>query len=179
MFNEFCDFPLAYLITFTTYGTRLPGDERGWVSRIQNRFRTPYPPAQPELKRAMIGSLKESAYAMGEVQRPLVLAAIEEACFHRGWQLEAAHVRSRHAHSVVAAPADPEFVLNTFKSYSSRKLNRTGLDSGRRRRWTRHGSTEYLWTPENVEAAIKYVVEEQGEPMSLYVGNSVPARPPQ
>ncbi|MGC3972040.1 MAG: hypothetical protein QM775_33275 [Pirellulales bacterium] len=25
--------PLAFFLTWTTYGTRLPGDERGWVKR--------------------------------------------------------------------------------------------------------------------------------------------------
>jgi REP element-mobilizing transposase RayT len=102
------------------------------------------------------------------LQRALVLAAIEEACNHRGWQLEAAHVRLEHVHSVVSAETIPEFVMNTFKSYSSRKLNEADFDRGRKRRWTRHGSTKYLWTAESVEAAIEYVLEKQGEPMSVY-----------
>jgi len=28
--------PLAYFLTWTTYGTWLPGDERGWVRRPGN-----------------------------------------------------------------------------------------------------------------------------------------------
>ena len=177
MNNLFLDYPLAYLITFTTYGTRLPGEERGWVHRLQNRYQTPYPTAEPKLMYAMEARLGECPYTLGALHRPPVLAAIKEACIYRGWQLEAAHVRSRHIHNVVGASADPEFVLNTFKSYSSRKLNRAGLDPGRCRRWTRHGSTKYLWTPESLAAAIHYVIEEQGDPMSVYKRGRDPSEP--
>ena len=34
--------PLAYLITFTTYGTWRHGDERGSVDRAHNAYRTPH-----------------------------------------------------------------------------------------------------------------------------------------
>jgi hypothetical protein len=34
--------PLAYFLTWTTYGTWLPGDERGWVER-PGQFRPPTP----------------------------------------------------------------------------------------------------------------------------------------
>jgi len=35
------------------------------------------------------------------------------------------------------------------------------------------GATRWLWKPENVSAAIRYVVDEQGEPMAVFeeVGN--------
>ncbi len=162
------DLPLAYLITFTTYGTRLPGHETGWVDRRNNRYGTPHSPARPTLQHKIERTLKEDPFALDALRRPLVLAAIEEACNYRGWQLEVAHVRSKHVHSVVCAEAIPEFVMNAFKAYGSRKLKEAGLDRGRRRRWTRHGSTKYLWTVESVQAAIEYVLEGQGKLMSVY-----------
>jgi hypothetical protein len=42
-------------------------------------------------------------------------------------------------------------------------------DSPDRKRWARHGSTRFLWNPANVDAAMRYVIEEQGEPMALFV----------
>ncbi len=39
-----------------------------------------------------------------------------------------------------------------------------------RRRWTSHGSTEYLWREEDVDSVIEYVVERQGEKMAVYDG---------
>ena len=55
--------------------------------------------------------------------------------------------------------------MNSFKAYASRALNKTGET---RRRWTRHGSTKYLNSPETISAAVRYVLEGQGAPMELY-----------
>jgi hypothetical protein len=79
------------------------------------------------------------------------------------------HVRTNHVHVVVDAPVAPEKVLNEFKAYASRRLNQIGLDNADRRRWSRHGSTRYLWKREEVESAIGYVADRQGDPMALYV----------
>jgi hypothetical protein len=69
----------------------------------------------------------------------------------------------------VDAPVAPEKVLNELKAYASRVLNQVGLDNPDRRRWSRHGSTRYLWKREDVEAAIVYVADRQGDPMAVYV----------
>jgi REP element-mobilizing transposase RayT len=101
-------------------------------------------------------------------RRDIVLKAIQEVCGYRGWSLLAAHVRSNYVHIVVHALIQPEFAMNDMKSYASRRLNQCGLDAPLRKRWTRHGSTRYLWKPEQVEAAIRYVVYEQGEAMAIF-----------
>ena len=36
------------------------------------------------------------------------------------------------------------------------------------KRWTRHGSTRYLWNDEQLHRAIHYVVYEQGPPMAIF-----------
>jgi REP element-mobilizing transposase RayT len=94
-------------------------------------------------------------------------------CGHRGWSLLAAHVRSTHVHTVVDAEVPPEQVMSTFKAYASRRLNRTGLDEPDRRRWAHHGSTRWRWNPEHVSAALQYVVDEQGEPMSVFAAQEL------
>ena len=98
----------------------------------------------------------------------IVLQAIQEVCQYRGWSLLAAHVRTNHGHVVVQAFSPPEKVLNDFKAYASRHLNQAGIDGSDCKRWTRRGSTRYLWKPEQVEAAIHYTVREQGEPLAVY-----------
>ena len=112
--------------------------------------------------------MNEPAYRMDERRRQAVLAAILERCSDRHWDLLAAHVRTNHVHLVVEAEARPERIMNDLKSYASRWLNRLGLDGPARKRWARHGSTRWLWKPENVSAAIRYVVDEQGEPMAVF-----------
>ncbi|MEK7403705.1 MAG: transposase [Acidobacteriota bacterium] len=111
-------------------------------------------------------------YGVDGSRREVVLAALLERCSERHWSLLAAHVRTNHVHIVVEAEARPERVMNDLKSYASRCLNRMGLDEPSRKRWAqrapRHGSTRWLWKRENVSAAIRYVVDEQGDPMAVF-----------
>src|SRR5689334_9482829 len=104
---------------------------------------------------------------MDAPRRETVLAAVREVSKHRQWPLLAVHVRTKHVHVVVQACADGDKVMNDFKAYASRHLNEAGFESRDRKRWTRHGSTRRLWTEAAVEAAIHYVVHEQGEPMAV------------
>ena len=96
------------------------------------------------------------------------LEAICQVCFYKHWTLIAVHVRTNHVHAVVDADIAPEAVMNTFKSYASRLLNKN--EASVTKRWTRHGSTRYLWTRESVEVAVRYVVESQGEAMAVLLG---------
>jgi REP element-mobilizing transposase RayT len=108
-------------------------------------------------------------YVLDEAARPVVLAAIQRHCACRGWNLLAAHVRSNHVHSVLEAETRPERSMNEFKSYASRELNRLTSERPDRKRRARHGSTRRLWKDEDVMHALRYVIDEQGKPMSLFV----------
>jgi REP element-mobilizing transposase RayT len=101
--------------------------------------------------------------------RLAVLNAIRETCSHRDWLLIAAHVSTSHVHVIVESDIQPLRIMNALKSYASRALNRLGVDGAERRRWARHGSTRWLWRDQDVRDAIRYVVEEQGERMAVYV----------
>ena len=105
---------------------------------------------------------------MDAPRREAVLRALQGACRCREWALLAAQVRTNHVHAVVRAEAKPEKVLNALKAYASRLLNHLELDATGRKRWVRHGSPRWLWKGEQVEAAIRYVVNEQGESMAVY-----------
>lgn len=112
--------------------------------------------------------MDQQPYRMDASRRDAVLVAIVERCRQQTWELLAAHVRTNHVHLVVDAEVPPARVMNDLKSYASRYLNSRGLDEPARKRWTRHGSTRWLWKPEHVSAAIRYVVDEQGEAMAVF-----------
>jgi REP element-mobilizing transposase RayT len=114
--------------------------------------------------------MDQPPYGLDTTRREIVADSMLERCTERHWRLLAAHVRTNHVHIVVEAEARPERVMNDLKSYASRCLNRLGLDVPGRKRWARHGSTRWLWKPENVSAAIHYVVDGQGEPMAVFEG---------
>ena len=163
---------LRYLITFVCYGTHLHGDS-GTVDRRHNLPGTRVLETDPE-RAATEGELMDQMpYLLDSVRRIAVLEAVREVCSHRGWNLLAAHVRTTHVHAIVEAEVKPEKIMKDFKSYASRKLNRLKCDTPNRKRWAHHGSTRWLFQDENVRQAIRYVVDEQGEPMEVFVTEGI------
>ena len=162
---------MRYFITFACYGAHLHGDELGSVDRRHNLFGGRLLETDPQRAAAERRSMNQPPYEMDGDSRAVVLRALEEVCRHRAWSLLAAHVRSNHVHVIVETDVSPEKVMNDFKAYASRALNQLGRDEPGRRRWARHGSTRWLWKDEDVRAAICYVVEEQGEPMAVFLGD--------
>ena len=116
--------------------------------------------------------MNQEPYRLDAIRRQVLLAALLQVSSHRAWTLLAAHVRTNHVHVVVEADQTPERVMNTFKAYASRALNRLGLDHAGRQRWARHGSTRRLWTRAAVSAAVHYVICEQGEAMAVFEASS-------
>jgi REP element-mobilizing transposase RayT len=158
------DFPLAYLITFRTYGTWHHGDVRYSVGRSgMNIFNGPkFQPSIPFadlMKSNQIGP----SVVLSDPQREIVATTLKEVCEHRCWVLHGQNVRTNHVHSVVAASTMPEKIVNDHKSYATRRLREAGEFGVRDRIWSRGASTRYLWKPRHVEAAIQYVLHGQGD----------------
>ena len=166
--------PVAYFITFTTYGTWLQGRSPGSVDRQHNQFGSPLLPADPERERTHRERLRQQEYLLDEERRAVVFRTIREVARHRGWQLWAAHVRSNHVHVVLTAADKPEKVMADLKAWCSRRLRENFGESADRDRWTQHGSTRYLWNEEQLSQKIAYVVDEQGEPMACYDSRTEP-----
>ena len=157
-----CTTPQAYLITFRTYGTWLHGDERGSMDRrYHNRVGAPKIAKSPGLLRHEQELLKHPPVTLMPAQRQAVEAAITEVCTVRGYHLRAINVRTNHVHVAVDAATKPEPIMRSFKAYATRKLRETGLMSPEIEPWSRHGSTLYLWTEEEVEIAVQYVLVGQ------------------
>ena len=138
------------------------------MDRHHNLFGSRLAEANPERAAVKREQMDQAPYWLNRERTATVLNALREVCLHRSWSLWAAHVRTNHVHAVVEADVRPEMVMNTFKSYASRGLNRLGSDKPNRKRWARHGSTRWLWKNEDVQEAIRYVVSGQGEPMEVY-----------
>jgi REP element-mobilizing transposase RayT len=156
--------PLAFLITFRCYGTWLHGEERGSIDRRNyHRYGTPYMPASRKLLADEKRDLQNPAVMLNRDQRGVVELAIREVCEHRAYVLHALNVRTNHVHSVVSASCKPEHVMDSFKAYATRKLREASLLGQAVKPWARHGSTPYLWTEEEVQRAIDYVTNGQGD----------------
>ena len=160
--------PLAYFLTWPTYGTWLPGDERGWVKRGRGH-QLPDPPLELEARARMA----EDACRLDEEQRSLVEATIRDHCQIRGWTLHAVNCRSNHLHVVVTAGIHPNQVCEQFKAWASRRLKQferqRNSESGplpgiRERWWAERGSQRYLNDEASLEGAVLYVRDAQDAP---------------
>jgi len=106
------DEPVAYFLTWVTYGTWLPGDSRGWVEYRRGWHR---PDLIVELESA--ARMTEDACRLSSQQRHVVETQLAETCDHRGWHLHAVNCRSNHVHVVVTATGvKPKKIRTDLKS---------------------------------------------------------------
>jgi REP element-mobilizing transposase RayT len=150
--------PLAYFISWTCYGTWLPGDQRGWVDKHEANSQVPYKAPDPKHQAWAMERMAEPPVTLTTDQRGLAERAIRETCRHRTWVAHEVNVRSNHAHIVVTAPnTTPERVLQSLKANATRLLKTT---APRKHWWTEGGSTRYLNNEQSVAAAIQYVRDQ-------------------
>jgi hypothetical protein len=159
---------LGYLLSFSTYGTHLPGSQKDWVDAQHCLPNSPLRYHNPSRETYWKSRLSESPYLLDRETRSLVLDAILAVCAHRQWIAHAVHVRSTHVHAVVFGEVKPERMLADFKAYATRSIRSRSVAGGRSRHWAIHESTRYLWNETSVKAAIEYVLNGQGTRMSCY-----------
>src|SRR4051794_8559842 len=118
----------CWLLTSTTYGTWLPGDERGFVSPVgdgpgpeglPNTPGTPVDADMPGLARSAREHLKGPPVYLTRDHAEVLLAQLQETARYRGWLLLAVAIMANHFHLVVGVAGDPEpdKLLGDFKSY--------------------------------------------------------------
>lgn len=157
-------FPIAYLLTFRTYGTWLHGDERGSHQRSRDkRVGTVKIDPNVPLNERMREMSKQPPTLLDVSHRDIVTKTIEEVSEHRSYSLRAVNVRFNHVHVVISHAMPPEKIVNDLKAYSTRRLREAGLAADKQKIWARGASTRYLWKPRHVEAAVEYVLYSQGD----------------
>lgn len=168
-----------WLLTWTTYGTWLPGDARGFVSNVDRGDGTGYrlnmygetPVADvPGLERMALEKLTGPPVLLAMDHAASLLEQFLETARFRGWRLESAAVMRNHVHLVLGVPGDPEpdTLLRDFKSYGSRRLNRAFARPQGGTWWTESGSRRKLPDENAVRAAIGYV-RDQSHPLIVWV----------
>jgi REP element-mobilizing transposase RayT len=165
------DQPLAYFLTFTTYGTWLHGQSPGSVDDEHNAVGLKFVEPNPKRLAANREQMTQEPYLLDSRRREIVRDAIIEECRFRGWALHALHVRCNHVHLVVTAEREPEFVMRTCKANASKRLNQAGFETADRKPWTAHGSTRYLWSEMAVAEKVHYTLHGQGDVMEVHDGS--------
>jgi REP element-mobilizing transposase RayT len=157
------DFPLAYLITFCSYGTWLHGDDRHSVGRNgKNVFGRPDIAPNSSLRLVMSGEMRQPPVIFKREHRKSIESAICELSELRNYDLLAVQARTNHVHSVISMPARPERIANNLKAHATKRLREHGYFLNGSKVWARGRSRRYLWKPQHVERAIHYTLYEQG-----------------
>lgn len=156
------DDPIAFLITWSTYGTWLPGDARGWVE-YRHGFQLP----DPILEIECAARMAEGACRLAPHQRERVHKQVAETCQHKRWLLHAVNCRSNHIHVVLSAAAKPKTIREQLKAWCTRRLNEQQAELGvpncqrRSNWWGERGSIRWIFSEDDLAAAIDYVVNQQ------------------
>ena len=156
-------FPLAYLLTFRTYGTWLHGDERSSVRDGWNTYGHPKYRPNPRLEKWMAEEMNADRFILTNEMRLLVDSAIRQVCYKREFPLHAVNVRTNHAHAVLSAARKPERIVDALKANATKLLRQSGLIGPDTKVWSRGRSRRYLWKPRQVHAAIEYTLYGQGD----------------
>jgi REP element-mobilizing transposase RayT len=169
----------CWLLTWTTYGTWLPGDNRGFVGNIRdeggpyvihNQPGTKCDGENPRLAAHAKAVQKLRTVRLTRDQAATVCKQIQATAEFRRWTLFAVAVMANHVHIVVGVSSDPEpsTLLRDFKSYCARALNKTSAPGADRRWWTKSGSTRKVPDDASIRAAIRYV-RNQDWPLALWI----------
>lgn len=172
-------FDRYWLLTWTTYGTWLPGDTRGSITSVHNepgpRRRHNIPGTLPEpamsgLRTSARKLLKCEPIRFSREQAQSVVEQFRETVAFREWQLVAAAVMANHCHVIVGVPGDPEpeILLRDFKSYSSRRLNKSWPRPMSDTWWTESGSKRILKGDLAIFGAARYV-RDQEFPLAVWI----------
>lgn len=146
----------CYFITWTTYGTWLPGDARGWRKR-GGGYQIPRPQLEEWCRKQMRGEV----VLLAPHDRKAVENACCDHCQHRGWTLIAVAARTNHVHVIVISDSAPDSTRDQLKANCTSALRRQAQPLAVSRTWTRLGDVEILDTDEDIEACVIYVTESQ------------------
>ncbi|MFQ5424477.1 MAG: transposase [Phycisphaerae bacterium] len=161
----------CWLLTSTTYGTWLPGDQRGFVSRaatsdgghrVRNVPGTTYDSDQGDLAESARERMKGKPVYWGAEHARVVHDAFLEAATTHGISLIAFSIMRDHAH-IVCQHADltGAELLQRFKGVASRRLGQRFDPAGAPRWWTRGGSKRFVRRGDDPRAAIEYVCQQR------------------
>jgi REP element-mobilizing transposase RayT len=153
-------YPLAWYLTWTTYGTWLHGDPRGSHSELG------YIPPDPKLHESQRALLVQSIVVLSDEQRSVIEEVLVKECEAQGWELHAKNARTNHVHALLTAARDGKFLRARLKALTSdalsdhSKLPMAGKN-GRYKWWTEKGNVVEVETEDDIAQLIVYIRDLQ------------------
>jgi REP element-mobilizing transposase RayT len=169
----------SWFLTWTTYGTWLPGDARGSVSDVRNdlgmKVRQNAPGERsseyrPSLANYARDRMNEDAVWLDRSHAEQLFDQFVETAAFRKWTLFAVAIMANHIHVVMGVLDDPapDDLKKDIKAYASRRLNRQFGPRPHRTWWTEGGSARKLDDEASIREAVRYV-RGQEFPLLLWI----------
>ena len=161
----------AVLLTWTTYGTWLPGDDRGFVSRVpeeegghilHNAPGEPYDADDQQVRNQALRRMEGEPVRITGDQARALLASIAGSAERHGIELLAVTVMPDHVHVLCQTDRPGGELHKLFKGAASRVLNERFSLPGAPRWFTRRGSTRFIKKGSDLTAAVEYVRGQKG-----------------
>ena len=167
--------PFAMFITWTSYGTWLPGDPRGHVSNTlgadgafaprRNQRGTLYWRGDRRTLAAARRIQKRDTVWLNSDQAVTAAEALVKAAKEREWLIIRAAIMAaimaNHLHTLTTGcPDDGPAIRRIFKGVTSAELSNKAGNPGRW--WMHGGSDRYLHDQRAIDAVERYIREQQG-----------------
>jgi REP element-mobilizing transposase RayT len=140
---------IGYMLTWTTYGSWLQGDERGWVKNGRV--------LQPDIKLYLTNKrkLKSTPVKLKESQRRLVKETIVAESKKINHKIYALAICSDHVH-IVAEPCSESIsrIVQRYKRVSTYTLQKNGFNG---KVWTKGYDKRYCFNAKDLKIRIDYV----------------------
>ncbi|MCH8042307.1 MAG: transposase [Planctomycetes bacterium] len=162
------ELPLAYHITFGTYGTRLHGDPKGTVDRTHNRPGDPILGQNDAWMREEQSRMRFAAIFLTDQQRQFVEGVFPELCVECQWQYHVVAVAPDHVHALLTTRFDAKAVRKLLKRRLSQTLSeRWPLVDGQVW-WASGGSIKWIWNESYLSNVYNYIERQRFTPPDEY-----------
>ena len=144
---------IGFMATWTTYGTWLQGDNRGYVKNGTILK------ANPELEKSNKGLLKHNKIKVPKSLRETVKNAILKEAEEIGHKVYAIAVCSNHVHIVVESIGKScGYSVGRFKKAATTALRKYGFENTI---WTKGFDKRYCYHQHELDTKIKYVQQHK------------------
>jgi REP element-mobilizing transposase RayT len=140
---------IGYMITWTTYGSWLQGDKRGYVKNGKIL------PANDKLKSANQKQQKFQTVKLDSSQKHIVCKAIFQEAQKINQKILAIAVCSNHVHIVAKVSSESiEQIVHRYKRLTTFVLRKAGLVG---KGWSTGFDKRFCFTDKEIEQKVKYV----------------------
>jgi len=155
------DQPLAYHITFGTYGARLHGDERRTVDRRHNTPGAPVLGASDTRLRFELSRLKQSPVILSAQQRFHIQDFLPVVCTRGGWEYLAGAAQVDHVHVLLRAAQEGKAVRRWLKVWLGQEMSGRWPLSAGQSWWAEGGSVKHVWDEAYLARVFDYIQQQR------------------